>query len=88
MLAVSHMPYAEDFSHFEQKKQCTIKMKRKQRKYTWDSDFAGPAIFVVGVKTQVDGYFYGKDKNPAIWLTILVLALLHSFTILEKDNHG
>ena len=82
------MPYAEDFSHFEQKKQYTIKMKRKQRKYTWDSDFAGPAIFVVGVKTQVDGYFYGKYKNPAIWLTILVLALLHSFTILEKDNHG
>ena len=82
------MPYAEDFAHFEQKKQYTIKMKHKQRKYTWDSDFAGPAIFAVGVKTQVDGYFYGKDKNPAIWLTILVLALLHSFTILEKDNHG
>ena len=33
MLGVSHMPYAEDFAHFEQKKQYMIKMKLKQRKY-------------------------------------------------------
>ena len=39
-------------------------------------DFTWPAIFAVSIKTQLYGYFYGKDKNPAILLTLLVLALL------------
>ena len=40
------------------------------------ADFTLPAIFAVLVKTQLYGYFYGKDQNPAILLTLLVLALL------------
>ena len=39
-------------------------------------DFTWPAIFAVSIKTQLYGYFYVKDKNPAILLTLLVLALL------------
>ena len=40
------------------------------------ADFTWPAIFAVSIKTQVYGYFYCKDKNRAILLTLLVLALL------------
>ena len=39
------------------------------------ADFTWPAIFAVSIKTQLYGYFYGKNKNPAILLTLLVLAL-------------
>ena len=35
-----------------------------------------PAIFAVSIKNQLYGNFYCKDKNPAILLTLLVLALL------------
>ena len=40
------------------------------------ADFMWPAIFAINIKIQLYGYFYGKDKNPAILLTLLVLALL------------
>ena len=40
------------------------------------ADFTWPAIFAVSVKTQLYGYFYGKDKNPATLPTLLVLPLL------------
>ena len=40
------------------------------------ADLTWPAIFAVSIKTQLLGYFSGKDKNPAILLTLLVLALL------------
>ena len=39
-------------------------------------DLKWPLIFVVKIKTQLYGYFCGKDKSPAILLTLLVLALL------------
>ena len=39
-------------------------------------DFTWPAIFAVRLKTQLYDYFYGKDKNPAILQTLLILALL------------
>ena len=39
-------------------------------------DFTWLAIFAVRIKTQLYDYFYGKDKNPAILLTLLILALL------------
>ena len=39
------------------------------------ADFKWLAIFAVNIKTQLYGFFYFKDKNPAILLT-LVLALL------------
>ena len=72
------MPYAEDFAHFGQKEQFKIKMRLKLRKTTLrlTADFAWAAIFAVSIKTQLYGYFYCKDKNPAILLTLLVLALL------------
>ena len=38
--------------------------------------FTWPAIFAVSIKTQQCGYFCGKDKNPVVLLTLLVLALL------------
>ena len=63
LLGVSHMPYAEGFAHFGQKDEAYAKN-------TW------PAIFVVSIKTQLCGYFYCKDKNPATLLTLLLLALL------------
>ena len=40
------------------------------------SDFIWPAIFAVGIKSELYDYFHGKDKNPAILLTLLVLDLL------------
>ena len=40
------------------------------------ADFKWPAIFAVNLKTHLYYYFYGKDKNPAILLTLLVLTLL------------
>ena len=40
------------------------------------ADFMWPAIFAVSIKKQLYGYFYCKDKNPDILLTLLVLALL------------
>ena len=40
------------------------------------ANFTWPAIFAVSKKTQLYAYFYGKDKNPAILLTLLLLALL------------
>ena len=51
-------------------------MKLKQQKSTWDfiPDFTWPEIFTVSIETQLHGYFYGKDKNPAIWLALLELA--------------
>ena len=39
------------------------------------AEFTWPAIFAVNIKTQLYGFFYCKDKNPVILLT-LVLALL------------
>ena len=50
-------------------------MKLKQRKTTRGSDFTWPTIFAVNV-TQLCGYFYGNNKNPAMSLMLLVLALL------------
>ena len=38
------------------------------------ADFMWPAIFAVSIKNQLYGYFYCKDKNPAILLTLLVFA--------------
>ena len=38
--------------------------------------FTWPAIFAASIKTQLCGYIVGKDKNPAIWLTLLLLVLL------------
>ena len=75
---ISHMPYAGGFSHFGQKKQFKIKIKLKQRKITWHLPqiSRGQQFFAVSIKTQLYGCFYGKDKNPAILLTLLVLALL------------
>ena len=40
------------------------------------ADFTWAAIFAVSIKNQPYGCFYGKDKNLAILLTLLVLALL------------
>ena len=40
------------------------------------ADFMWPAIFAVSIKTQLYGYFYRKDENPAVLLTLLALALL------------
>ena len=69
--------YTEDFAYFRQKEQSKIKMKLKQRKSTWDSPhISHAAIFAVSLKTQLYGYFRGKDKNPAVSLTLLVLAFL------------
>ena len=39
-------------------------------------DFTWATIFAVSIKNQLYGYFYSEDKNPAILLTLLVLALL------------
>lgn len=39
-------------------------------------DFTWPAIYGVSIKTRLYGYFCGKDKNTAIWLKLLILALL------------
>ena len=59
--------------------------KKSSSKWRWNlkkndtrltADFTWPAIFAVSRKTQLYGYFYIKDKNPAILLTLLVLALL------------
>ena len=44
---------------------------RLTTKLTW------PVIFAVIIKTQLCGYFYGNVKNPAILLTLLVLASSH-----------
>ena len=38
-------------------------------------DFMWPEIFAVNIKTQLYDYVCGKDKNPAIWLTLLQLVL-------------
>ena len=40
------------------------------------ADFTWSAIFAVNIKTQLYVFFYCKDKNPAILLTLLVLVLL------------
>ena len=40
------------------------------------ADFTWPATFAVSIKTKLYGYFYGEDKNPAMLLILLVLALL------------
>ena len=32
------------------------------------ADIMWPVIFAVSIKTQLYGYFYCKDKNPAILL--------------------
>lgn len=40
------------------------------------ADFTWPAILAVSIKTQLHGYFCCKGKNSAIWLTLLLLALL------------
>ena len=47
----------------------------KEKDKILNADFMWSAIFAVSI-TQLYGYFYGKDKNPAILLTLLVLALL------------
>ena len=78
VLGVNHMPYAKDFAYFGQKEQLKIKMRLKQRKkdIRLTADFTWPAIFAVSLKTQLYGYFYCKDKNLAILLTLLVLAIV------------
>ena len=72
---VSHIPYVEDFA---QKEQLKIKMnlKKKKNDMILTIDFTWATIFAVSIKNQLYGYFYSEDKNPAILLTLLVLALL------------
>ena len=70
---------------------CTLRIlhildKKSNSKWRWSwsnknrhdthPDLKWPLIFVVKIKTQLYGYFCGKDKSPAILLTLLVLALL------------
>ena len=47
------------------------------------TDFMWPAIFAVNIKTQLHGFFYCKDKNPAMLLTLVLALLLRK---LRKDN--
>ena len=40
------------------------------------ADFTWPTIFAARIKTHIYGCSYGKEKKPAIMLTLLVLAFL------------
>ena len=67
----------------------------KEKRYKTHRKFHVASNFAVSIKTQLYGYFYCKDRNSAILLTLLVLALLLRklstmggvvIHVLRKDN--
>ena len=53
-----------------------VKLRQKKNDTRLTAGFTWLAFFAVNIKTQLYGYFYGKDKNLAVLLILLVLDLL------------